>query len=338
MRKIIYIIFILFIFFCSACDKDSYFSGKIETDDIDTAYITCSTALCKGFLKVELSANNVNYEIIETGILYSTDSIFIQNITQTEYNSNDSIFTSSHVGEGRFSCVLKNLKSSTIYFIRAYASIKYNQETTYRIYGNIKSFSTILSQDEINSILLTPTNLTAQQYDDYIVLNWNAGINNTNHNLQWYYVEKSDAIDGIYSKISEPYTNYYTDNNPIEGINYYRICAVIGYPELQSKYVYEQCDFKSSGTTPSIDTPEITSVTKENNQIKIIWNKVDNATDYYIYRGTNSVNFSSEPIGRVGDVDYYIDNVPNSETNCYKIKAYNFYESDFSNVECCIFN
>jgi len=337
MRKIIYIIFILLIFFCFACDKDSYFFGKVETEDIDTDYITSNTALCKGILKVELSANYANYEIIETGILYSIDSIFIQNVTQTEYNSNDSIFASSHVGEGSFSCVIKNLKSSTKYFVRAYASIKCNQETTYRIYGNIKSFSTIMSQDEINSILLTPTNLTAQQYNDYIVLNWNAGINNTNQNVVWYYIEKSNSLNGIYSEVANAYYNTYTDKNPTEGTNYYRIYATAGYPKLKSNYVYKQCDFDSSGTTPSIDTPVITSVIKANNQIKITWNKVDNATDYYIYRSTNSVNFSAEPIGRVGDVDYYIDNVPNNGTNCYKIKAYNIYESDFSNIECCDF-
>ena len=343
MKNILYILLTSLIFFSISCNKDTYFMGKIEIEDIDTLYITAQSALCKGNVIIESFADGSNAEIIETGILCSIDSIFIANIIQSEYhNNNDSIFKSSHVGKGNFSCVLNNLKSSTKYYVRAYALVKRqysnNKNITYKIYGNMKFFKTSMSDSDNNAILLTPRNFTATQNNYNIILNWNEGINNTGKNV-WYYIEKRDSENAAYSNLHQtPLSTSYIDNNPIEGINYYRIFAYWGYSDdMKSNYAYAQCDFKPTGTTEQIAAPIITSVIKENNHIMITWNKVDNAVEYFIFRSNNSNNFGTEPFARVGDVDYFIDNTPNNGTNCYKIKAYNVYMSDFSNTECVEF-
>ena len=223
-----------FILSCSLVScYDNVVEGCVITNPIDTTQIYDTEVVCGGKVIVN-AGSDVQAEIVETGFLYS----------KNELTFTDSI-SSTYAGE-IFSCHLIYLSRNTPYYVRAYAVItcKYIKEGSYKniIYGNIEKFTTRISN---NSSIedYQPQNLTAKQVGSYIVLNWNAPLK---IDLIWNYViEKSSSESGIYEKYgtSNFLTPAFKDEEPLEGMNYYRVKAVGSY-SLESDYIYASCNFE----------------------------------------------------------------------------------------------
>jgi hypothetical protein len=320
----------------NSCDKDDYIKGYVQTNEIDITSVTDNTALCSGIIIVDFVGDNVKYVIVQTGIVFSRDSLYVKEISNNLNFSRDSACVSSQMSEGVFNCWLDNLQPSTDYYIRAYAVINRDYQnsikTSYRVYGDIRTFTT----KAYNNNFSAPKNLTANQTGYSIILDWNASVDVSSI---WHYdIERSNNEFGIYAKYgtSNFLTTTFTDTKPLNGMNYYRVKFVSSYSR-ESDYAYVSFNYISpddNDDKPTLPAPSGVSVVLVGDRIKVTWNKVQNASDYIIYRSNNANGGYEDPVGRVGNVDNWTDYNPKNGNNCYKIKAFNLYESDFSDADC----
>ncbi|MDR2949946.1 MAG: hypothetical protein LBV71_12155 [Prevotella sp.] len=337
-RTLIYLL--IAICFANSCFEDDYIKGYVQTNDIDINFVTDNAALCSGVVTVDFAGIDAMYTIIQMGIVFSKDSIYIRDISSNQIFSKDSTCISSQVNEGVFNCWLENLQPNTNYYIRAYAifNCDYSNDSgiSYRLYGDIQTFATKAYSNNFPA----PNNLTANQTDFSIILDWNASVD---VNSIWHYeIERSDSEIGVYEKYGTS-TNFltttFTDMNPLNGMNYYRV-KFIGSYSRESDYAYVSCNYilyNDDGDKPTLLAPSRVYATIIGTGIKVTWDKVSNASDYKIYRSNNENGDYENLIGRVGDVDNWTDYNPQNGNNCYKVKAFNLYESNFSDASCGFF-
>lgn len=323
--------------FFHACSKDDHIVGYVQTIDIDTNFVTDNTAVCSGIIILDVVGVDTKCAIIQTGILFSRDCAYVNDILKDINFTGDSACITSQAGEAVFNCRLEGLQAGTNYYVRAYAiidcSYSRNIKTSYRVYGDVKTFTT-----KVNNFP-APKNLTANQVGHSIILDWNVAVD---ANLIWNYdIEKSSSEFGAYEKYgtSRSFSTTFTDTSPFEGMNFYRV-KFLGAYSRESNYAYTSCYYISQNDNDDkliLPAPSGGSAFLTGDGIKVTWNKVQDASDYVIYRGNSENEDYSEPVGRVGNIDNWIDYNPLYGNNCYKVKAFNLYESDFSNCDCIFF-
>ncbi len=121
--------------------------------------------------------------------------------------------------------------------------------------------------------LSAPTGITASLSGNSIVIKWNSVPGATR-----YKVYRSRMYSGTFSLLSTVTSTTVTDNNPIDGYNYYKVKAVNSSNESDySSLTY--CEYEAKQAAPS--TPTGLRAVQDGNTIVISWNAVSNA---YYYR------------------------------------------------------
>lgn len=174
-----------------------------------------------------------------------------------------------------------------------------------------------------NTTPSAPSNVNAYQSGSSIIVSWSSVSEASTYN-----VYRSSSSSGTYSYIGYTYSTSYTDNEPLNGYNYYKVSAENNAGE-SSKSSYAYCSYSGSGTgggsTTKPSTP--TGVTANNEgstmlpYVIVRWNEVADATSYIIYRSTSA----SGTYTQIGTATYnsYADNNPKDGTNYYKVAAKN---------------
>lgn len=177
--------------------------------------------------------------------------------------------------------------------------------------------------DDKTTIPSTPSNVNAYTSGNSIVISWS-----TVSGASRYNVYRSSSSSGTYSYLGYSYSTSYTDNNPLDGYNYYKVSAENNAGE-GSKSSYAYCSYSRSGTgggtTTKPSTP--TGVTAEKDGITtdpvivIRWNEVSDASSYNIYHSSSASGYYS----KIGTSEYnvYSHKNPANGTHYYKISAVN---------------
>ncbi|WP_088188320.1 cell wall-binding repeat-containing protein [Desulfosporosinus sp. FKA] len=170
-----------------------------------------------------------------------------------------------------------------------------------------------------SSTLSAPANLTATAAStSQIYLTWN-GVSGASY----YYVYRTTANSGTYTLVAQPSTTSFTDIGLSMNITYYykvqAVCGggVSGYSAVASATPMNSIGAPAAPTNLIATAPSTT-------QIKLTWNPVSYATNYYVYRS----NSPSGPFSTmaVPDSPYYTDSglTPNV-AYYYKVVAGNSY-------------
>lgn len=102
---------------------------------------------------------------------------------------------------------------------------------------------------------------------------------------QSYNIYRSSIDSDSYTLIAEGViANTWIDENPLEGDNYYKICAAgYGYVGNQSPYSYYNLDFNVDSPVNVKAETDATSYA-----VNVSWNAVQNAQSYNVYRNSNT--------------------------------------------------
>lgn len=176
-------------------------------------------------------------------------------------------------------------------------------------------------EDEPNNMKTTlsaPTNVTAVQKGDAIMVSWNYVSNAARYIV--YARQGSNATTSSFSA-SDTYVTY-TPERKTSGYCYFKVKAV-AYDGTESSYSTEvACMYKpgsSGGNDDVLSAPTGVSAVKEGSSIKISWNTVSAATSYNVYRSSSSGGTFSK-LGSATNT-LYTDNSPLSGYNYYKVTA-----------------
>ena len=167
----------------------------------------------------------------------------------------------------------------------------------------------------VNVKLDVPTNVKATIDDNDLVVNvtWDAV-----NFAQNYNVYRNSSSSGTYGLVAENITaTTWTDNSPLSGSNYYKVCAV-GYGLTSSQSSY------ASVSNVKLDAPTNVKATLDDNDlvVNVLWNAVQRAQSYKVYRSSSS----SGTYGLMAEnitATTWTDNSPLSGSNYYKICAIN---------------
>lgn len=181
--------------------------------------------------------------------------------------------------------------------------------------------------------LSAPTELSATKTSSYITLSWNKV-----QNAKKYLVYRASSFGGSYVNLTSVYLEQYTDQQPLNGNNCYKVSAIDANGN-ESNYSSVCTIYYSSSSSPSSpsydDTPSSPSstlsaptnvqVSKEGPTLYpymyITWNNVNGAVKFNIYRAS-SASGSYSLIGTAYNTSYSDDN-PLSGNNYYKVTAVN---------------
>ena len=170
-----------------------------------------------------------------------------------------------------------------------------------------------------------PTNVTAKIDDNSLVVNvsW-ASVKYG----QSYKVFRSNSSTGTYELVAENVTaTSWTDNNPLEGYNYYKACAVgYGFTSAQSSYV---------SVNVKLDAPANVKAELNGNDwvVNVSWNAVKYGQSYKVYR-SNSSTGTYEMVAENVTATSWTDNSPLEGYNYYKVctVGYGFTSAQSSSV------
>ena len=162
--------------------------------------------------------------------------------------------------------------------------------------------------------LKAPTNVVAGldiQNDNLVVkVSWDAV-----HYAQSYKVYRSSSSSGTYSLVAENVTTTnWTDESPLSGNNYYRVCAVNrNITSSQSSYVYLNFNL----CTP---TNVMAEQAEDDLVINLSWDAIQHAQSYQIYRSSSSSG-TYELVAENVTSNQWTDESPLSGSNYYKVCA-----------------
>ncbi len=170
----------------------------------------------------------------------------------------------------------------------------------------------------------TPYSVEAVQNETGIVISWRGIWDATEYNIY----RKRKSSDS-YSLIGTSSTTEFVDDEPLVGMNYYRVSAVncVGEnPDMEQV----SCEYKEEDDKEEEKEPipaVLTGVTAElfllRGSITISWNEVNGATGYKIYRSSRANGTYSLLKTVNGGFDDVVDTSPFSGDNYYKVSAYN---------------
>ena len=176
-----------------------------------------------------------------------------------------------------------------------------------------------------------PTGIEAYQNDAGVYISWNSVSDATR-----YKVYRSSSADGSYSQIGNPTSSTgFTDSNPLNGSNYYKVKAVNDAGESDySAYAY--CDFSGGGGEVVPNPPTGLSSIQSGSSIIISWNSSAGAVSYKVYTSSSASGTYTE-IGWVTGTSY-TDYPLASRYYYYKVSAINSVgESAQSDYTSCDF-
>ncbi|ADY57262.1 cell wall binding repeat 2-containing protein [Syntrophobotulus glycolicus DSM 8271] len=163
----------------------------------------------------------------------------------------------------------------------------------------------------------TPDGLKADVYSaSEIYLTWEEADDATS-----YYIYRSVSSNGTYSKIgSTDETSYLDDEDLDAGKKYYykvrahNSAGTSGYSSIAYVKTEEESD---------LDAPDdLKATAKGSAQIKLTWEKVDDATSYYVYRSISS-NGTYSKIGSIKGTSYTDDeDLDPGKKYYYKVRAH----------------
>ena len=166
-----------------------------------------------------------------------------------------------------------------------------------------------------NVKLAAPTNVTAAIDDNDLVVNisWDAV-----KYAQSYKIYRSSSSSGTYGLMAENITaTTWTDNSPLSGSNYYKICAMNrNITSSQSSY--------ASVSNVKLEAPTNVKAEIVENElaVNVSWDTVKRAQSYKVYR-SNSSGGTYELVAENVTSTTWTDNSPLSGSNYYKVCAVN---------------
>ena len=164
--------------------------------------------------------------------------------------------------------------------------------------------------------VVAPTNVSAALAETDLVINvsWNA----VNY-AQSYNVYRSSSSSGTYELVAENITSTdWTDNAPLSGYNYYKVCAV------NRNTFSSRSSYASANVTLDAPTNVTAGLDVQNNNlvINVSWDAVPFAQSYQIYRSSSSNGTYSLVAENITSTDW-TDESPQSGSNYYKVCAVN---------------
>jgi len=163
--------------------------------------------------------------------------------------------------------------------------------------------------------LVTPKNVKAQLDADELVVNvsWDEV-----KYAQTYNIYRNSSSGGTYQLVAEGVTtNAWTDESPLKGYNYYKVCAV------NRKTITSQSSYASANVT--LDTPanvNTTLIAKDNKLvISVSWSAVKYAQHYKVYR-SSSYYGDYELVADGLTSTTWTDENPLKDNNYYKVSAF----------------
>lgn len=192
--------------------------------------------------------------------------------------------------------------------------------TAINSYGTTKSdFSNKCVYSDGILPLPAPTGLSAEVNGSRIFITWNSVAD-----ASYYRIRKFS--DSFMVEIGTTSDTFFYDSSPHTGQNYYEVTYVTN-SGTESSYASVECQYSSGGgggggggggSAPS--APTGVSAVVSGSSIKVSWNSVSNADEYYVYRSSSSGS-GYQQIGTTSSTYYYDDNP--GEDNYYKTKAKN---------------
>jgi len=173
--------------------------------------------------------------------------------------------------------------------------------------------------DPSNPTISAPTGLNAVKGATSISVSWNSV-----SNAYQYSVYRASSASGSYSLQTTTSNTSYTDNSPLNGMNYYKVKAKDSNGNTSEFSDYCSCSF-SSTSSETLSAPTNVSATNNGStmvpNIYISWTAVSGASKYNIYRASSA----SGSYSKIGTSNYnsYNDSNPLNGTNYYKVTAVN---------------
>ena len=175
------------------------------------------------------------------------------------------------------------------------------------------------SQPVVVDFIPAPKSVTAVQSCAIIVVSWYAVEGATGG----YVIERSGAATGTFTKIGNTDETDFTDDNPLDGSNFYRIFAIhnslVGVKSSPAlvNFTDDNC---LPITIPA--TPVNVRASQNGRIVSVTWDAVAGATGYRVYRGIPSGTFPR--IGSSSGMNtHFSDNNPSTGINYYRVTAFN---------------
>jgi len=282
--------------------------------------LDCSSSLGSDFSRMQQYANEFinliasNAEPFEqlapTNVKASIDeNDFVVNVSwdAVKYAESYDVYRSSS-SRGTYSLVAEGITSTT--WIDDSPLEGYNY---YKVcaegYGFTSSQS---SYSYVNVSFAAPTNVKAVIDENDLVVNvsWDAV-----KYAQSYKVYRSSSSGGTYSLVAEGITSTtWIDDSPLEGYNYYKVCAV------NRNIISSQSSYTS--VTVSLSAPtNVKAVIDENDLVvNVSWDAVKYAESYNVYRSSGYSGTYSLVAGGVTSTTWK-DESPQEGYNYYKVCA-----------------
>jgi fibronectin type 3 domain-containing protein len=188
------------------------------------------------------------------------------------------------------------------------------------------------SDDDDNSnnasFVAAPTNVTAYQSGQCVVLSWNEAPGATYYEV---YRSSASAPNSSYQKIGEEEEAFSEDWSPLSGDNYYKVKAVkeSGSSEIRSEFSsHVYCNYSSNntgggGSTTAPSAPSgVTSSAQSSSSISVSWYPASGATSYKVYYEIGNSTIKNLA-GTVSGTSYTHTGLTASTTYYYYIVAVN---------------
>ena len=174
-----------------------------------------------------------------------------------------------------------------------------------------------------NSSLAAPTGLKVTKYsDNAVVLNWNKSSNATGY----YLYRSTDGKSYSAIKTLSTATTSYNNGSLTAGKKYYYMISAYKKASTGVIAIGPKSSAISVTTTSKSSLPAPTglvSVSTSNSTIKLAWNKVSNATGYYLYRSTDGKSYSAIKALSSSTTTYTDTSLTASKKYYYMISSYN---------------
>lgn len=162
------------------------------------------------------------------------------------------------------------------------------------------------------SSLTTPSGVSAKANGSTVTISWNA-VNGASK----YKIYRSSSPSSGYSLISTVSQTNATDNNPLNGYNYYKVAAVNGSQESNLSSYASVNISKDSSSSSKPSTPTGLRAVQEGQTIIVSWNSVPNTYYYRLYYKT--------PSGDENFTNVYAPNTSAVFSNYMKNGTYTFW-------------
>ncbi len=284
---------------------------KMKKKKIKTKLVSSLSALIIIFLISALSLNIVSTQALQEGEYnpYNTDSFdpFTWEWSITEVVSTESTSTSysSSITVDSIGNIHVTWKDYT-----DYAGSGADEDIFYKLL--YKQFADPPAAPDLAFIVPNPTELNS------IYLDWNNVLEATSYHVyrSTSYIWSTEGLNFITTVSSSDYI----DTLPSEGFYYYVVVAA----NLAGNSSHSNCQYVEV-KFPDLDSPELAPILPnptELSSISLLWDSVDGATEYYVYR-TATYIWSVEGLTPIATVvsNSYVDSLPSEDYYFYVIVA-----------------